>query len=240
MIVSIIAVSLIIPFVSKYVVGLLNSVSSGTSIEIYVMKSLVFYIIQTGLAVLIVRYVFGYPMSHMGFTLKNWKTSITLTMRFIAIWLILDIVFYFICLNFVSNFDSYIKYYYVEDSNNLLRDFVVGCLFAGVGEEPLFRGLVVLVLTPVVTSKVKIGKVQLPFLALISGFIFMIAHIVYDVSPLRIVRIDYLQLMLTFILGTIWASIFIKTKSLFGPVLAHTLANIIQIMSGYFVAFYVL
>ena len=206
----------------------------------YVTKSIAFYTLQTGMAVFTIKYVYGYPISCLGFNLENWRTSITLVMRFVVVWLILNILFYFICLNFVPNFDSYIEYYYVKDSNRLLRDLAVGCFLAGVGEEPLFRGLVVLLLSPVVTKNLKIGGVQLPYLAFISGFIFMIAHIVYDITPFRVVRIDYLQLMLTFLLGTIWASILIKTKSLLGPVLAHTLANTIQIMSGYFVAFYIL
>jgi len=85
-----------------------------------------------------------------------------------------------------------------------------------------------------------IGNVQLPYVSILSGLVFSIAHIVYDITPFRIVRIDYLQLLITFFLGTMWATMLIKTKSLLGPVLAHTLANTIQIMSGYYIAFYVL
>lgn len=239
-ILSVVSASLIIPYISKYVVANLITIRSGDSLKDYVMLSIAFYILQTSLTLLTIKHIYNYPIAHMGFNLENWKKSLTLTLRFVVIWLNLDFLFYFICLNYAPNFNHYIEYYYVKDSTNLLRDLIVGCLLAGVGEEPLFRGLVILVLSPIVTKNARIGKVQLPYLAFISGFLFMIAHIVYDITPFRIVRIDYLQLLLTFLLGTTWATMLIKTKSLLGPVLAHTLANTIQIISGYVIAFYVL
>lgn len=239
-IVSTIAISIIIPFTSKYIVGLMGSFGNENSLMVYVLKSIVFYALQTGMAILVVRYLLKYSISDMGFNLKNWKTSIKYVLKFSLIWLILDILFYLICIKYMRGFDSYIAYYYVKDSNNLLKDILVGCMMAGIGEEPLFRGLIILILSPVITNQLNLGKIKLPLLALFSGFIFMLAHIVYEISPFRVVRIDYMQLFLTFLLGTTWATIFIKTKSLLGPIMAHSFANTIQIMSGYFVAFLIL
>ncbi len=47
-----------------------------------------------------------------------------------------------------------------------------------------------------------------------------------------------IQLGITFLLGIVWSVMFLKTKSLLGPVIAHTCANTIQIMSGYIAAYF--
>jgi len=176
----------------------------------------------------------------MGFNLANWKLTVKQVTRFVLIWFVLVTTFYSLSLNFVPGFDTYVSTYFVRDTTMVIKDFIAGCLLAGLGEEPLFRGLVVIMLSSAISAQIRIGKYKLPMVALVSGLLFMIAHIVYEISPFRVVRIDYLQLLITFTLGTVWATFLIKTKSLVGPILAHTIANIIQIMTGYFVAFFIL
>jgi len=110
-VISIIAVSLIIPLISKYVLELLKLDRYGNSLHAYILSSIVFYIMQIGLTVLIIKFIYNYPITRMGLNLENWKSSLSLTLRFIAVWITLVIFFYFICLNFVPNFNHYIEYY---------------------------------------------------------------------------------------------------------------------------------
>lgn len=234
------SLSVTIPFISKYIITLINLSINGNSLIENLLIRIFFYSIQTGLAVLFARFILRYSVSDMGFNFKNFNETIRELRRFIIIWFPLVIAFYFISLKFVSGFSTYISSYYIKDSKMLLIDFIIGCLLAGIGEEPLFRGLIVIVLSSVITKEINIGKFKLPITAILSGIFFMIAHIVYEISPFRVVRIDYLQLFITFCLGTVWATLFIRTKSLIGPILAHSYANTIQIMSGYFVAYFIL
>lgn len=234
------SLSIIIPFVSRGIVNLLDLNFLENVLIGEILRKILFYSIQTGLAVLFVRFVLHQSVSDMGFNFKNFKETIRVLKRFISIWFLLVITFYFISLKFVSGFNNYISGYYVKDAKMLTIDFIGGCLLAGVGEEPLFRGLIVILLFSVITKEIHIGKFKLPITAILSGILFMMAHIAYEVSPFRVVYVDYLQLFFTFVLGTVWATVLIRTKSLIGPIIAHSCANTIQIMTGYFVAYFIL
>ncbi len=87
---------------------------------------------------------------------------------------------------------------------------------------------------------IHVERVKYVLLPFVSGLLFSLAHIEYQVLPFRIVYIDVIQLSIIFVLGCFWSFMFLKTKSLLGPIIAHMSANFIQIMSGYNIAYFII
>lgn len=231
-------VALLLPIICNYISLLAGTHIDENSLSGGIILTILFYSMQTGISIIIGCFVLNNSLTEMGFNLKNVKLTLKMLAWFIPIWLLLDILFYIIGFNCIANFDVYVSHYYIIDKLIIQKDLIIGCLLAGVGEEPLFRWFVVTSLVTIITRYVGGGKVKIPLVAIMSGLLFALAHIEYQIMPFRIIYIDGIQLGITFILGTIWSIMFIKTKSLLGPIIAHMCANTIQIMSGYFVAYY--
>lgn len=176
-----------------------------------------------------------------GFNLKNTGTSISILKKFVVIWTVIVALFFIIALSFIPGFGNYMQAVCPPRLSYLIKDFVGGVILAGIGEEPLYRSLVILTLSKYWNGNIKMRKFNIPHVTLISGFIFMTAHIGYIIYPyFQITHLDLLQLTFTFILGVFWANVFMKTKSLLCPILAHSSSNAIQYGIGYIVSFIVL
>lgn len=232
------AVALFLPVIINYILSLPGSFIDGNTLAGGILLSAAFYFMQTGAAIILGKYIMNTSITDMGFNFNNVKSTFRMLRWFVPIWLLPVAMFYVIGLNYIAGFDAYISHYYVADKLAMQKDFIIGCLLAGIGEEPLFRGFIISSLVPAVFGYVRAEKVRSPLVAIVSGLLFALAHIKYQIMPFRIIYIDGIQLGITFILGIVWAAMFLKTKSLLGPVIAHTCANTIQIMSGYIVAYF--
>ena len=239
-IIFVISVALFLPVIINYI-SLLpgtyvdrNSLAGGIFLTIFSCS------IQTAIPIIFLVFIMNSSITEMGFNLRNVKLTLRMLGWFIPIWLLLVILFYVIGLNCIAGFDVFISHYFVKDKLTMQKDLIIGCLLAGMGEEPLFRGFIITVLITIITRYVGVGKVKIPLVAIISGLLFALAHIEYQIMPFRIIYFDGVQLSTTFILGTFWSIMFIKTKSLLGSIIAHMCSNTIQIMGGYFVAYYIL
>ncbi len=196
------------------------------------------YIVQISLILTTLKISFKGSLSNAGFNLDNKSLSLSILTKFICIWSMIVILFYILALNFYKGFGDYIINICPPDFWYILKQFIGSVVFAGIGEEPLFRSFVILALTGYWSGSFKFAKVTIPHISIISGFIFMTAHIGYTVYPVfTITYIDPLRLTFTFILGVVWTNIFIKTKSLLCPVLAHSSANAIQYTAGFIASF---
>jgi membrane protease YdiL (CAAX protease family) len=205
------------------------------------MAMFVFYVLQTLFAVTAIKLFVTKRLSDAGFSTINHSESIRILMRFMFVWTVVVVVFYTLSLIFVPPFEDYLKGFCPPDVLYGVKNVVGGSVLAGLGEEPLFRGFVVLMLAKQWDGGFRIGKRTISYVSLLSGFIFMTAHIGYVFVPhFEIVRIDPLQLTYTFILGVFWSAVFERTKSLLAPVAAHIWANFIQYALGYAVVFLLL
>jgi membrane protease YdiL (CAAX protease family) len=93
----------------------------------------------------------------------------------------------------------------------MLRTVATMTLFVGLGEELLFRGILL----------TRLEKTLSPRLALImSSLIFTILHFTWRIP---------LELVFVFIVGLILGYIFQRTKSLFPPIVIHAINNIVLV-----------
>ena len=234
------AVALFLPVLINYCLLLPGTYIDGNSLAGDIILTSLFYSLQLIIPVLLGRFIMHNSLSEMGFNLNNIKLTWKILVWFIPIWLLLVIIFYVIGLTQIPGFDRYIAHYYIKDKLVMQKDFIIGCLLAGMGEEPLFRGFVVTSFAMIISGAIGINKVKIPLVAILSGVLFSLAHMRYQLIPFQIIYVDGIQLFVTFILGIFWSVMFLKTKSLVGSIIAHMCANTIQIMSGYVVAYFFL
>ena len=196
------------------------------------------YALQLALSLAAIKLFVSKRLKDAGFNLDHRAQSLRFLGRFVLAWTGILIVFYALALIFIPSFLDYLKGFCPPDALYGMKNLVGGSILAGLGEEPLYRAFVVLILARYWTGEVHIGRLRVSHAALLTGFIFMTAHVGYTIVPrFEIVHFDALQLTYTFVLGVAWATIFEKTKSLLAPVTAHIWANFIQYVLGYIVVF---
>ena len=96
--------------------------------------------------------------------------------------------------------------------------------------EILFRALV---MTPLLVYGKRAGLAEKPtaFLAAsIATLIFMLAHIKIAFSPLRVTDFILLQQLSSLGFGIFYAFLFLRTRSILGPILAHNLLNAVIVI----------
>jgi len=110
---------------------------------------------------------------------------------------------------------------------------------AGVGEEPLFRGLVMIVIGRYWRGmqRIRNWKWKIPTSGVIAAFIFMLGHISYTLSPFEITHFSPYQLLLSFTFSFYYAYVFHRTGSLLGPIISHGYWNLIVSVFPYLMAF---
>ncbi len=196
------------------------------------------YALQFALSAAAIRLLVARHLADAGFNLQNRAESLRSFLRFMLAWAGILVVFYGAALILAPSFLDYLKSFCPPDGLYAVKNAVGGCILAGLGEEPLFRGFVLLFLSRYWQGDIRIGRLKLTHASLITGFIFMTAHIGYRFAPgFEVVHFDALQLGYTFVLGVVWSHMLEKTRSLLAPVLSHIWANFIQYALAYAVVY---
>lgn len=154
--------------------------------------------------------------------------------HYLLIWLCIVVGFYITSHYLNPNFIDYVVSWWQPTKQSFNEDFVSFVVLAGLFEEPFFRGIITqfLLVGTGISFKVMRTK-EKASLVIVSGVLFSIAHIYYQVKPFIILPLDWTQLITTFIVGCIWSYFYLKSGKLLGPILAHTGANAIQMLTGY-------
>ena len=118
----------------------------------------------------------------------------------------------------------------LPQTQTLLSRLFFQSIFPGLGEEPLYRGfLIVFMVGHLWDTNTTIDKKHRDLIILLSATIFAIAHFSYAFEPFTILYDSY-QLFTAFVLGGFQAYVFIKTRNLWGSIWIHNIANVM--MSG--------
>jgi membrane protease YdiL (CAAX protease family) len=102
---------------------------------------------------------------------------------------------------------------------------VMAC--SGLYEEPIFRGLLVGLLTALVPGRVRVGRVDLPLAGVLVAVLFGLAHyesFLVDPLPLAIA-----QQLYAFAFGLIYVWLMERSRSLLAPVIAHGVGDAIEV-----------
>jgi membrane protease YdiL (CAAX protease family) len=157
-----------------------------------------------------------------GFNLNDWRRSLRIFFWFCLIYLV-PVFFVNVLPHIISGKAPFFKY--PLNARNITCRLSYMYLLTGTGEEPLFRGFAIVVLSQSWKRVFHIWRIEISSAALIATVLFMIAHIKFTVFPFEIIYISWPQQVWALGLGLYYAIVFQKTKSLLCPVLSHGYSN---------------
>jgi uncharacterized protein len=102
---------------------------------------------------------------------------------------------------------------------------VMAC--SGLCEEPIFRGLLVGMLTALVPGRVRVGRVDLPVAGVLVALLFGAAHyrsFVVDPLPQAIAQQFY-----AFAFGLVYVWLMERSRSLLAPIVAHGVGDAVEV-----------
>ncbi len=181
------------------------------------------------LAIWIVSIRWRIPFADFGFNTHQWRYALGWVIRFSLFWFVLQIS---LGLWLVLTGNNLTSFPFPLNAQNFGGYFAFQILLSGTGEEPLFRSLV---MTPLLFYGNRAGlseKRNAIIATAIATLIFMIAHINFAFNPLRITYFNPLQQLTCLLFGVFYAFLFLRTKSILGPILAHNLLNAVIVTSG--------
>jgi membrane protease YdiL (CAAX protease family) len=104
----------------------------------------------------------------------------------------------------------------------------LGVMFAaGPNEEIIFRGVLVGMLTVLVPGRIRIGRLDLPFSAVIMGLLFAAAH--YNSFLVDPLHQAIAQQVYAFGFGLTYVWLMERSKSLLAPMIAHGLSDTLEV-----------
>lgn len=103
--------------------------------------------------------------------------------------------------------------------------FVMGV--TGFCEEPLFRGLLVGMLTVLTPGRIRLGAFEIPVAGVIVALLFGIAH--YDAFLRSPLHLAVAQQVYAFVWGVTYVWLMERSKSLLAPIIAHGVGDAVEV-----------
>lgn len=181
------------------------------------------------LAILLLARICHIPLTDFGFNLNKWRYAVRMVLQFSLFWLFLQGS---IGALMMALSDTSAAFHFPLTDWNFGGYFAFQILLSGTSEEILFRALV---MTPLLLYGKRAGLADKPNALLegaIATLIFMLAHINIAFNPLRVTHFNLLQQLTVLTFGAFYAYLFVKTRSLSGPILAHNLLNAVIVTIG--------
>lgn len=157
---------------------------------------------------------------------KDRKSPWKYVIGFALIWPLLLTLTYALVYLFDNQTWTMIANQPLPQTQALLSNLFFQSIFPGLGEEPLYRGfLIVFLFGHLWDTDTKIERKYRDLIILLSATIFAVAHFSYSFEPFTILYDSY-QLLTAFVLGGFQAVVFIKTRNLWGSIWVHNIANV--------------
>ena len=214
--------------------NLINTNDPRKGVLILIVQEL----LQLGAAILIFKVLFKRNINQLGFNLKNKKLSLKIFAIFCIVWLLVIVTYYIIAFIFDKSLWHSLLHSPLPSKDYAIAYIGFEAIFPGLCEETLFRGLILYTLLSYGWANgIKLGKIKISYGAILTGIIFMCAHIYYEILPFEITHLNYTQLLMAFSLGIFQAMTYEKTGSLLSPILAHNFSNVSSTLCGYLLSF---
>ena len=181
----------------------------------------VHHVFQLALTLLLMKLFYHIPLSMWGFNLQQGRLSLKIFAWFCLIYL-LPVFLVNVLPGLISGNPP--SFNYPLTPKNVIGTLGFQFLLSGLGEEPLFRGFVMVFLSRSWKECIHIGKIDFPVAGLWATVFFAVAHFQINLHPFS-VSISGAQLIWALGLGSYYAAAFHKTKSLLAPILSHGYSN---------------
>lgn len=191
---------------------------------------------QAGLGVGIYLLLFRDGLVGLGINFRNRQLSLRYLWIFAVAWLSVIAMYLAGSYLFVPAVWESMRNAPLPTGDRMAGTLVFQLIFPGIGEEILFRGLVISVLSRFVFEGSNDSRFRTGALALVSAAYFATAHIYFTLRPFAITHIDFTQLAMALGCGVFYAVVYVRTKSLAAPIIAHNFSNVTSTIAGYLVS----
>lgn len=193
-------------------------------------------LVQALTGILLYRWLFKKGTQELGINTWDKKRSLNFFFRFALLWLAIVALYvaatYFI---FPSEWQA-MQAIELPSTNTMVTTLLFQSFFPGMGEEILFRGLIINVLAAFVFTGWQQNKAGKWGIVALSSLYFAVAHIYFTLSPLQLTHLDPVQIAMALGCGAFYAIVYLKTKSLLAPFLSHNFANVTSTLVGYLIS----
>lgn len=185
--------------------------------------------IITFIIILLLARVLKLGLKDFGFNNNDFQFSVKKVLIFCGIWAIIQ-AGASVCLIKTAAINT--SFAFPLTFRNFLGYFLFEILLTGTSEEILFRALVIPLMLYLLSKFVKSERKSNIIAVAAATLIFMLAHINFNLNPFTITHYNFLQQITCLIFGTFFGYLFVKTKSVAGPMIAHNALNgVITIVS---------
>lgn len=184
------------------------------------------------LAILLLGRIFRISLTDFGFNLNKWRYSVRLVLQFSLFWFFVQGVMGVLVVSSGGQSALLAFLDFPLTAWNVGGYLAFQFLLSGTSEEILFRALV---MTPLLVYGKRVGLADKPNALLAAGIatlIFMLAHIKIVFNPLQVANFNLLQQLASLGFGIFYAFLFLRTRSILGPILAHNLLNAVVVIVG--------
>lgn len=122
--------------------------------------------------------------------------------------------------------NSFQQFPYPLTATNILGQLSFQLLLSGPSEELIFRAFAITMLALVINDRVFKGKASAA--NLIAAVIFGLAHVRFSFAPFAVSYTPY-QVLMSFVLGYFYGDCYEKTKSMYYPMMLHSISNIVMV-----------
>lgn len=109
----------------------------------------------------------------------------------------------------------------------LAAEWLLAMITTGLGEETIFRGLLVGMLVVLTPGRVRMGRFEIPVAGVLVALLFGVAH--YDSFLRGPLNIAVAQQIYAFVWGLTYVWLMERSKSLVAPIVAHGVGNFVEV-----------
>ena len=120
---------------------------------------------------------------------------------------------------------SFQQFEYPLTAANIIGQISFQLLLSGPSEELIFRAFAITMLALVIKDRVFNGKASAA--NIIAAVIFGVAHMSFSFTPFA-VSYNPFQVVLSFVLGFFYGDCYEKSKSMYYPMMMHSISNIVM------------
>lgn len=172
--------------------------------------------------------LFKIKVKDFGFNLNVLSFSIKWVLIFACTWTVIQVG---LGILFIKLTNVPLAFGFPLNSRNFTGYFLFEILLSGTSEEIMFRALAITSMIYFWKSLFKKERSLSITVILLSTVVFMLEHINYTFVPFKITHLNILQQLTVLIFGVFYGYLFVRTKSIVGPMLAHNLLNGIIVSS---------
>lgn len=227
----VILVLLIAPRIGTLVADYLNPFFSSIDPDKKFMWGIIHHIVQVLVPIFLVL-IWGKEL------FRNWGFTIgykTLGLKWVG-WFTLVWIIIYAGINTFNLINNNIPevYYDVTNTRNLFGELFFRGVIVGPSEEVLFRSFpIVLLLTAGYTKTTDIFGFKITCAGIISAVLFALAHIGFNFYPLEVYHFNIVQIITALGLGLLYAIVFHQTKSIYYPMIIHSISDLIPVFAIY-------